>query len=196
MSILPSSRSGLLPAVAVVSLAVMLAGCGKGRPVGTDGASAAGQPGSPAVRPASSLAPAKPSQPIAMEFVVETPSDAGAAVRVRLAVTASIDLPDCVVTVRLPAGATLAEGSLTWRGALARDRRQVTTFAIRVPDGQRCEITAAARAELDGGTIVAREAALVLNPDAAPAKPEAQPGTLKTNSRGEPIQELPGGDLK
>ncbi len=194
MSSLPSSRSR--PLLAVVSLAVMLAGCGKGRPVETDRASAAVPPGTPAARPASPAAPAKPSQPIAMEFVAETPSDAGAAVRIQLAVTASLDLPDCVVTVRLPAGAMLAEGNLTWRGALACDRRQVNAFAIRVPGGQRCEVTAAVRAELDGGTIVAREATLVLNPDAATAKPDAQPGTLKTNSRGEQIHELPGGDLK
>ncbi len=190
MSSMPIARTGLLTAVATVGLAAALVGCGKGRPGDTNGVSAAADHVAPAATSA------KRSPPIVLEFVAENPADADAPARILLAATASVDLPDCVMTVSLSEGATLAEGSLTWRGALVRGRRQTHAFAVRVPDGRRGEITAAARAEHDGGTVVAREATLVLDPGAAPAKPAVPPGTLKTNSRGEPIRELPGGDLK
>ena len=196
------TRTGLVLAIAGAGLLPVIGGCGESRPPKPGGTIDAGAPASKAATTAprvdrdSRPAAAKPSAPIALEFVAESPPAVDAPARLLLAVTPSIDLPDCVVTVHLPEGLALAEGSLSWRGAIGRNQRQTLSLAVRVPDGQRHEIIATARNAFDGGTILARSATLVLNAGAVSAKPTAPQGVLKTNSRGEPILELPGGDAK
>lgn len=197
------TRTGLLLAIVGAGLLPVVGGCGESRPSKPGGSIDAGAPASknavttaPGVDRDARPSTAKPAPPIALEFVVESPSAVDAPARLLLAVTPSIDLPDCVLTVHLPEGLALAEGSLSWRGAIGRNQRQTLSLAVRVPDGQRHEIIATARNAFDGGTVLARSATLVLNAGAASAKPTAPQGVLKTNSRGEPIRELPGDDAK
>jgi hypothetical protein len=192
------SGTGLLPVIACAGLVAILGGCGEQRSAGTYGASATGAPAKGASRTAVNnlAAQAKPASPIILEFVAESPPAAGAATRIVLTVASSADLPDCEVTVRLPEGVALAGGSLSWRGAVAREGRQALPFTVQVPAGRRCEIAASARCAFPDGTVAARSSTLVLNPEAGHAKPDVPPGTLKINDRGERILELPGGDLE
>ncbi len=173
----------------LLAAAATWAGCEArtGRPAGAPGRTETDS--SAEARPESTHA--KAQQPISLEVLYDPAPTPGTPARVVLAVTPEIDLLDCTLTVRLPDGVALAEGATGWRGSVVRGRRQTHAFAVRVPDARRHELTVTATADLGGGTRAARSATVVFNPGAARDKPEAPPGILKTNSRGEAIQELP-----
>jgi hypothetical protein len=155
------------------------AGCGDSR-----------VPGAPAAEASAPPPRAKADPPIDLDLHIDAP-DAGGLARIRVDVSSRVDLDRCEVDVRLPDGVAVAAGRPAWRGALARGRRQALELAVRVPDGRRYEITAAARARFEDGTVAARTVSRAVN--AAAEKPAAPAGEMKTNSRGESILELPAG---
>jgi hypothetical protein len=154
-----------------LAVAGLLGGCGN----------AAAPP--PPVAPKAPAA-SKADPPLDIELVFVADPDAAKPGRLTIAVTSSLDLPDVEVTVRLPDGAVATEGAPAWRGRIDRGRRQMQDLAVRVPAG-RCELLATARADLGGGTVVARSASLVIHEGSA--KPELPTGTVRTDSRGEKI---------
>ena len=148
----------------------------------------------PPAAPKAPVASSKADPPLDIELVFVADPDAAKPGRLTVAVTSHLDLPDVEVTVRLPDGLEAPERAPAWHGRIERSRQQRThAIAIRTPDARRYDLTVTATALLEDGTRVTRVASLAINPDAAPDKPSAPAGEIKTNSRGEKILEMPAG---